>query len=39
MMIFLQGQLGNDAATIDGARSGIIDIAMPGLNNLTGPVP
>ena len=37
--IFPQGQLGNDQAMIDGARSGIIDIAMTGLNNLTGLVP
>lgn len=37
--IFPQGQLGNDAAMIDGARSGIIDIAMSGLNNFTGLVP
>lgn len=34
--IFPQGQLGNDAAMIDGTRSGIIDIAMSGLNNFTG---
>lgn len=37
--IFPQGQLGNDAAMIDGARSGIIDITMSGLNNFTGLVP
>ena len=37
--IFPQGQLGNDQAMIDGARSGIIDIVMTGLNNLTGLVP
>jgi TRAP-type transport system periplasmic protein len=37
--IFPQGQLGNDAAMIDGARSGIIDIALSGLNNFTGLVP
>jgi tripartite ATP-independent transporter DctP family solute receptor len=37
--IFPQGQLGNDAAMIDGARSGIIDIVMSGLNNFTGLVP
>jgi tripartite ATP-independent transporter DctP family solute receptor len=37
--IFPQGQLGNDAAMIDGTRSGIIDITMTGLNNLTGLVP
>lgn len=37
--IFPQGQLGSDAAMIDGARSGIIDIAMSGLNNFTGLVP
>ena len=37
--IFPQGQLGSDAAMIDGARTGIIDIAMSGLNNFTGLVP
>lgn len=37
--IFPQGQLGNDAAMIDGTRSGIIDIAISGLNNFTGLVP
>lgn len=37
--IFPQGQLGNDAAMIDGTRSGIIDITMSGLNNFTGLVP
>jgi tripartite ATP-independent transporter DctP family solute receptor len=37
--IFPQGQLGNDAAMIDGARSGIIDIVLVGLNNYTGLVP
>ncbi|MFB2531509.1 DctP family TRAP transporter solute-binding subunit [Paracoccus sp. p4-l81] len=37
--IFPQGQLGNDQAMIDGVRSGIIDIAMSGLNNFTGLVP
>ncbi|WP_282603714.1 DctP family TRAP transporter solute-binding subunit [Paracoccus sp. PARArs4] len=37
--IFPQGQLGNDAAMVDGTRSGIIDIVMTGLNNLTGLVP
>lgn len=37
--VFPQGQLGNDAAMIDGARTGIIDIAMSGLNNFTGLVP
>ena len=37
--IFPQGQLGNDAAMIDGARSGIIGITMSGLNNFTGLVP
>lgn len=37
--IFSQGQLGNDAAMIDGARSGIIDIAISGLNNFSGLVP
>lgn len=34
--IFHSGQLGNDAAMIDGARSGIIDIAISGTNNFTG---
>jgi tripartite ATP-independent transporter DctP family solute receptor len=37
--IFPQGQLGNDQAMIDGARSGIIDIVMSGLNNFSGLVP
>lgn len=37
--IFPQGQLGNDAQMIDGARSGIIDITISGLNNFTGLVP
>ena len=37
--VFPQGQLGNDAAMIDGTRSGIIDMTMTGLNNLTGLVP
>jgi len=37
--IFPQGQLGNDAAMIDGTRTGIIDITMSGLNNFTGLVP
>lgn len=37
--IFPSGQLGTDAAMIDGARSGIIDIAISGLNNFTGLVP
>jgi tripartite ATP-independent transporter DctP family solute receptor len=37
--IFPQGQLGNDAQMIDGARSGILDIAISGLNNFTGLVP
>ncbi|WP_304616320.1 DctP family TRAP transporter solute-binding subunit [Paracoccus sp. (in: a-proteobacteria)] len=37
--IFPQGQLGNDAAMVDGTRSGIIDVVMTGLNNLTGLVP
>lgn len=39
VQIFPNGQLGNDAQMIDGARSGIIDIAMSGLNNFTGLVP
>ncbi|TJZ91394.1 DctP family TRAP transporter solute-binding subunit [Paracoccus gahaiensis] len=37
--IFPQGQLGNDTAMVDGTRSGIIDMVMTGLNNLTGLVP
>ncbi len=37
--IFPQGQLGKDAQMIDGVRSGIIDIQMTGLNNMTGLVP
>lgn len=37
--IFPQGQLGNDAAMVDGTRSGIIDVVMTGLNNMTGLVP
>jgi TRAP-type transport system periplasmic protein len=39
VQIFPSGQLGNDAQMIDGVRSGIIDIALVGLNNLTGLVP
>jgi len=39
VQIFPQGQLGNDGAMIDGARSGIIDIVLVGLNNFTGLVP
>lgn len=39
VQIFPQGQLGNDAAMIDGARSGIIDITMVGLNNFSGLMP
>lgn len=39
VQIFPQGQLGNDAAMIDGARSGIIAIVLVGLNTLTGLVP
>ncbi|MCA1490375.1 DctP family TRAP transporter solute-binding subunit [Ensifer sp. NBAIM29] len=37
--VFPHGQLGNDAQMIDGARSGIIDIAISGLNNFTGLIP
>lgn len=37
--IFPQGQLGNDQQMITGARSGVIDIVMSGLNNFTGMVP
>lgn len=39
VQIFPQGQLGNDAAMIDGARSGILDITMVGLNNFSGLMP
>ncbi|MFQ3790113.1 DctP family TRAP transporter solute-binding subunit [Halomonas sp. A29] len=39
VQIFPNGQLGNDAQMIDGARSGIIDITMVGTNNLTGLIP
>jgi TRAP-type transport system periplasmic protein len=39
VQVFPQGQLGNDSAMIDGARSGIIDIVLVGLNNFTGLVP
>ena len=39
VQIFPQGQLGNDAAMIDGARSGIIDVVMVGLNNFSGLMP
>lgn len=39
VQIFPQGQLGNDTAMIDGARSGIIDITMVGLNNFSGLMP
>lgn len=39
VQIFPQGQLGNDAAMIDGTRSGIIDISMVGLNNYSGLMP
>lgn len=39
VQIFPQGQLGNDAAMIDGTRSGIIDIVMVGLNNFSGLMP
>lgn len=37
--IFPQGQLGNDQQMITGARSGVIDIVMSGLNNFTGMMP
>ncbi|MEY8099368.1 DctP family TRAP transporter solute-binding subunit [Falsihalocynthiibacter sp. S25ZX9] len=37
--IFPSGQLGNDAQMIDGIRSGIIDLAMVGLNNYSGLMP
>lgn len=39
VQLFPNGQLGNDAQMIDGARSGIIDIALVGTNNLTGLMP
>lgn len=39
VQIFPNGQLGNDQQMIDGARSGIIDLAMVGLNNMTGLMP
>lgn len=39
VQIFPSGQLGNDAQMIDGVRSGIIDISLVGLNNLTGLMP
>lgn len=39
VQIFPQGQLGNDAAMIDGTRAGIIDITMVGLNNFSGLMP
>lgn len=37
--IYPQGQLGNDQQMITGARSGVIDIVMSGLNNFTGMMP
>ncbi|GLS41958.1 transporter [Mesorhizobium tianshanense] len=37
--IFPQGQLGNDQQMISGARSGVVDIVMSGLNNFTGMMP
>jgi tripartite ATP-independent transporter DctP family solute receptor len=39
VQIFPQGQLGNDQQMITGARSGVIDIVMSGLNNFTGMMP
>ena len=39
VQIFPGGQLGSDAQTIDGARSGTIDITIAGLNNYTGLIP
>ena len=39
VQIFPNGQLGTDAQMIDGVRSGIIDISLVGLNNLTGLMP
>ena len=39
VQIFPNGQLGNDQQMIDGTRSGIIDVALIGLNNYTGLVP
>lgn len=37
--IYPQGQLGNDQQMITGARSGVIDIVLVGLNNFTGMMP
>ncbi len=37
--IFPQGQLGNDQQMITGARSGVIDFVLVGLNNFTGMMP
>ncbi len=39
VQVFPSGQLGNDAQMIDGARSGIIDFVMVGLNNFSGLMP
>lgn len=39
VQIFPNGQLGNDQQMIDGTRSGIVDLALVGLNNYTGLVP
>lgn len=37
--IYPQGQLGNDQQMITGARSGVVDIVLVGLNNFTGMMP
>lgn len=39
VQIFPNGQLGDDSGMIDGARSGIVDIVMVGLNNFSGLMP
>lgn len=39
VQIFPGGQLGSDSQTIDGTRSGTIDITIAGLNNYTGLIP
>ena len=39
VLVFPEGQLGNDAEMIDAVQDGHIDIVMSGLNNFTGMVP
>lgn len=39
VIIFPQGQLGNDKQMIDATRSGIVDISMVGINNWSGLLP